>query len=419
MRTRGEPLDAVSVLYPAVSHGRRGYVFRLCAVLQQAVEISVMRACVRALAPQFPILYTHLKKTFFGYVHVPATDLDVVERGEPELLLPELYATQKPAFRLYCDQNRISLDVFHANGDAGAVMRYLQALLTEYFLRLEGCCACVPPPAAAVLSDDYLRFFDGGKSISLLEKPSYRLRLAPCGDYVRYTCFSIDLQTLRAHAGQGITVNDSLTALFHRAIVCGACVPDTAPDICISVPVNLRPFFGSSTQRNFSYYVNVRLPAAVGLEESMRLVHEQVRQGTQRERLLGGIAATVRAGHSALVRYTPRAVKEWVIRRVYRAIAGRGVTTTLSNLGRQEAPENAGERFIRYEMYLGAGGGGINAAAVGCGSSVSLCLSVASQDRSIENAIASILRAWQVRFTVSEQEFRAFQKLRSEPSSDH
>ena len=107
-----ERLDAVSMLYPALSFGRRGYLFRLCAVLTEAVDAQVLGVSVRALRPRFPVLYTHLKKTFLGYVHVPAKDLDIIGREEPYLTLPELYDTAKPAFRIYCEGNRITMDVF-------------------------------------------------------------------------------------------------------------------------------------------------------------------------------------------------------------------------------------------------------------------------------------------------------------------
>ena len=59
-----ERLDAVSMLYPALSFGRRGYLFRLCAVLTEAVDAQVLGVSVRALRPRFPVLYTHLKNVF-------------------------------------------------------------------------------------------------------------------------------------------------------------------------------------------------------------------------------------------------------------------------------------------------------------------------------------------------------------------
>lgn len=409
-----ERLDAVSMLYPALSFGKRGYLFRLCAVLTEPVDTELLGASVRALRPRFPILYTHLKKTFLGYVHVPAEDLNIIGREEPCLTLPELYNTVKPAFRIYCEGGRVTLDVFHANADAGAAIVYLQRLLEDYCMRLEGRKPCAPAPAsAAELADDYLRNFDRRKNASFVEKQAYRFRLPPDGDYVRLTCFSIDLGGIKGRvAPEGFTVNDYLAAALHLAMARGVPIPKDAPDVSLSIPINLRPFFGSVTQRNFSYYVNVRIPVSAGMEQALRCVHRQVRAAMQRDRLLAGIAATVKTANNVFVRYTPRAVKEFVIRRIYRVIAGTGLTTTLSNIGLQRPAPVLAKRLVRFEMYLGAGGGGMTAAAVGCGQAVSLCVSASSQNRCVERALEAILREDGIPFTLSKQEFRDFQKLR-------
>lgn len=373
-----ERLDAVSMLYPALSFGRRGYLFRLCAVLTEAVDAQVLGVSVRALRPRFPVLYTHLKKTFLGYVHVPAKDLDIIGREEPYLTLPELYDTAKPAFRIYCEGNRITMDVFHANADAGAAIAYLQQLLEDYCVRMEGREPCAAAPASeAELADDYLRNFIKG-------------RIKP----------------------EGFTVNDYLAAALFLAIALGVQIPKGAPDVSLSIPINLRPFFGSVTQRNFSYYVNVRIPVVADMEQALRCIHRQVREATQRDRLLSGIAATVKTANHIFIRYTPRVVKEFMIRRVYRVIAGTGMTTTLSNLGFQKPAPVVEKKLNRFEMYLGAGGGGMTASAVGCGQAVSLCISASSQNRCVEHALEAILRKDGIPFTANEQEFRNFQKIK-------
>ena len=75
----------------------------------------------------------------------------------------------------------------------------------------------------------------------------------------------------------------------------------------------------------------------------------------------------MKTANHIFIRYTPRVVKEFMIRRVYRVIAGTGMTTTLSNLGFQKPAPVVEKKLNRFEMYLGAGGGGMTASAVGCG----------------------------------------------------
>ena len=114
-------IDSVSNLYPAMG----GYVFRLCAVLRKDVDAALLRRAVRHVAPQFPVMCSHLVKTFFGYRHVPARDLDVVAFGEPPVRNPEMFDTDKPCFRLYIRGRRLAMDVFHANADGVAAVTFL------------------------------------------------------------------------------------------------------------------------------------------------------------------------------------------------------------------------------------------------------------------------------------------------------
>ena len=114
-------IDSVSNLYPAMG----GYVFRLCAVLREDIDAALLRRAVRHVAPQFPIMCSHLERTFMGYVHVAATDLDVVAYGEPPIHSPDMFDTEKPSFRLYVRGKRLAMDVFHGNADGVAAVTFL------------------------------------------------------------------------------------------------------------------------------------------------------------------------------------------------------------------------------------------------------------------------------------------------------
>ena len=91
-------IDSVSNLYPAMG----GYVFRLCAVLRKDVDAALLRRAVRHVAPQFPIMCSHLERTFMSYVHVAATDLDVVSYGEPPIRNPDMFDTKSRASACMC-----------------------------------------------------------------------------------------------------------------------------------------------------------------------------------------------------------------------------------------------------------------------------------------------------------------------------
>ena len=71
-------IDTVSNLFPALG----GHVYRQCAVFKEPVDLALLRKAVCSLSEAFPIMCSHLRKTFFSYVHEKATDLDVVNIGD-------------------------------------------------------------------------------------------------------------------------------------------------------------------------------------------------------------------------------------------------------------------------------------------------------------------------------------------------
>ena len=93
----------------------------------------------------------------------------------------------------------------------------------------------------------------------------------------------------------GYTVNDFLCALLHQAILHTTDAAQSDLDVTISVPIDLRPFYHSNSQRNFVYYTNVRLSkdAAPDMTSAMGVVHREVQAAMQEKVLRRGVAVAL------------------------------------------------------------------------------------------------------------------------------
>lgn len=387
-------IDSVSNLYPALG----GHVYRLCVVLKAPVQKELLqKALTTNLPTRFPIMCSHLERTFFSYCHVSATDYDVICDGEPFFQRPDMFDTEKPSFRLAIRDNRIILDVFHGNGDADAGIAFFKALVTDYLLLCSGKSPlpAVPPPEQD-LADPYVQHYKRSKSASLLEKGSYHLHLSSPENafYARFTCISVDLAQAKAYAKPiGCTINDLLCGTLAYAIFCATDAKEADVPVTLSAPIDLRKHYHSHSQRNFAFYSNMRINTAdaVNLEAAIGRVHALMQSATSPESLRRGIAAAYKAANNPAVQWSPRALREFVIRKAYRHVAGGGITTTLSNIGYHTLPSEVAEGVERFEMYLGPGRGSINAAAVGYENAASLCITCGSEETVIEDAIEEIL----------------------------
>lgn len=402
-------IDTVSNLFPALG----GHVFRQCAVFKEPVDLELLREAVRSLAEQYPIMCSHLRRTFWSYAHVKATDLDVVEAGDPFTQRPPMFDTEKPSFLLFADGCLLDMDVFHGNADGSSAMRFFKALVTNYSLLKCGLPLPTPAlPKPEELKDPYPMYYKPAKPASLSEKASYHMYLArPENFYQRFTCISIDTAGIKKQTKKlGYTVNDFLCAALQQAILHTTDAAESDLPVTISVPIDLRPFFHSNSQRNFVYYANVRLTKedAPDIFSAMGVVHRQVRAAMQEKVLRSGISVAHKAANNPFVRCVPRAVKEFVIRKAYRHVAGGGLTTTLSNVGYHTLLPEVEACLDRFEMYLGAGWGGINASAVGVKGRTSLCISCGSHETVIEDKIGSILEEYGIAYTRTQREYTSY-----------
>lgn len=395
-------IDSVSNLYPALG----GLVYRLCAVLTAPVQKDILhKALTTNLPVRFPIMCSHLERTFFSYCHVPATDYDVISDGEPFFQRPDMFDTEKPSFRIGVRENRIVMDVFHGNGDGGAGIEFLKALVTDYLL-LQAGKPPVPavPPRAEDLEDPYVKYYKRARSASLLEKGSYQLHLTPPQDdwYARFSCISVDLAQAKGYAKSlNCTINDLLCGALAYAILQETDAKEADVPVTISAPIDLRKHYNSHSQRNFAFYSNMRITAAeaVDLETAVRRVHTLMKAATDMKSLQRGVAVTYKAANNPAVQWSPRALREFVVRKAYCHVTGGGITTTLSNVGYHTLSPEIADGLERFEMYLGPGRGSINAAAVGVGANTSLCITCGSEETVIEDAVQAVLRAHGVEST--------------------
>ena len=385
--------DSVSVMYPALG----GLIYRLSAVAKAPVNPDVLREAVRGLAPRFPIMCSHLERTFFGYCHVPATNFDVVTEGEPFFRMPAMYDTDKPSFRLYVRGTRVTMDAYHGNGDAGAGIRFLAALMADYFLRAKGLPPIKAPlPDAEALKDPYKLYYKRSKAAKLFEKESYKLHLSYPQDYwvARFSCISINLNEAKAFAKpRGFTVNDMLCGALALAIFRETDAKDGEMPVTLSAPNDMRNQNHSQSPRQYLKNGKIRPTKenAVDLETMTKQMHTRMQAASSPTALQRGVALAYRGTNNLAVKYSPRALREWVVRKGYRHVAGNSITTTLSNVGYQTLPDEVKDDLERFEMYLGPGRGSINAAATGYGDKISLCITCGSEETVLEDAVQQIL----------------------------
>ena len=283
-------------------------------------------------------------------------------------------------YKVSADGNRIILDVFHALADGTGSKTFLLTLTGEY-LRLKygltiSYSGLVLDPSevsdAGEVEDSFKTVFSGRKGALEKNVPAYHIkgqRLPGSGlrdirvvmpmDQVKAVCRRMDC-----------TVTDLLTGLMLDAlqkIFRADSDKKKSSVLKVSVPVNLRPMYGSRSVRNFSSYVNLGMDVRSGylqLDQLVRLVKMQKRSMLRPENLEPKIAANVELEENFAVRCLPLFIKKPIIDTINKHHGDAYCSQTLSNLGMVQVPEEMRPYLTEFDFVLGRQRG--NSGAVSC-----------------------------------------------------
>lgn len=344
-------LDNAAKIFPAVRRRDWSNVFRLSATLREPVDPAVLQEAVDALFPRFPSMMVSLRKGAFWFY---LQKLPRAPRVQPDRACPLAHMSGRElsqcALRVLYYHNRIAVEFFHAITDGSGGLIFLKSLTAEYLARLHGLQV---PAARGVLRpgdaptreelEDSFPKAAGSVTMSRKEPSSLRLRGSrESGGFLHLTVATLSSEALLALAHEhGCTVTSLLTAVMLQAIL------DVAPGnqgrrwAKVTVPVNLRKFFGSQTLRNFSLMVNVGVDPRLGsytLPELCKAVQSQLDSQLSRQQMAARVAANVNPERNILMKLAPLPLKNLVLRLVYRAVGESKGTLCISNLGNTQLP---------------------------------------------------------------------------------
>ncbi len=362
-------LDNAAKLYPAVSSFRWSSAFRISAELTEAVDPKRLQQAADNIMPRFPSLKVRMRSGLFWYyleeIKAPLTVRQ--DAGHP--CMPFRFRQDHGyLLRVFYYRNRISAEFFHSLTDGTGGLVFLKTLVVEY-LRLagkkvhfdHGAARPLDKPGDDEVKDAFLQMPLPRVRASRKEEAAYHFPATPeIPHTLRIIAASIPCAPLVSQAkALNATVTEYLVSVMLWAAYQSqeAQHPRKKKPLRISVPVNMRAFYPSSTMRNFSTFVNPGIDPRLGaytFEEIVQEVRAYIRYAVNPKLLSAVIATNVADEKNLLVRLVPRVIKDLVISGVFRQSGDRLVTSTLSNLGRTELPSGTERLIRRFEFQLGS-----------------------------------------------------------------
>lgn len=368
-----DTLDNAAKLVPAVSDTRGSNVFRVSAVLFEDVDPALLQEALERTLAVFPAFAVRLRRGLFWYY------LDA-NRETPKVCEEYDYPCSPIGsgrdrgflFRVTYYRKRINLEMYHALSDGMGAAQFLHVLVCYYFNLRDG--SAMPEEYIREYCDKVARDFDEDsfgrivpdeksakptvKADSPKEPEAYQF-----GGY-SYSGVRLGVVTLLLPADkllglaheQGCTMSEYLASLLIWSIYNSSYrrSPGRRKPIVISLPVNLRGMFDSTTMRNFFGHINISVTPKPGdkLEEVAAAVKKCFSERVNREYFERQIAGNVAIERITPIRFVPVWIKDLVMRLIF-AKSEKNYTITMSNLGRLRLPDTIADKVERMEMLLG------------------------------------------------------------------
>ena len=372
-------IDNAANIYPASLSKHYASLYRMSVSLTEPVDLTVLQQALLTVSERIPTFRCELRAGAFWW-HLRRMDKE--PEVAPAAPLNRFHFSDNGGFlyKVSADGCSIVLDVFHALADGTGSETFLLTLTGEYLrlkygLEISYSGLVLDPseaPDSGEVEDSFKTVFSGRKGSLEKNVPAYHIkgrRLPGSGlrdirvvmpmEKVKQVCRRMDC-----------TVTDLLTGLMLDALQ-KLYRADGDRNKCsvlkVSVPVNLRPIYGSRTVRNFSSYVNLGIDVRSGylpLEQLVRLAKMQKRTLLRPENLEPKIAANVQLEENFAVRCLPLLIKKPIIDTINRHHGDVYCSQTLSNLGEVRLPEEMRPFVTAFDFVLGCQRG--NSGAFSC-----------------------------------------------------
>jgi NRPS condensation-like uncharacterized protein len=352
-----EKLDNTAHVFPVIAGEDMTNVYRIFVILKEEVDKDILQCALNLVLPKFAGFNVRLRQGVFWYYFE--------ENGKPapkvreEGTYPCRYIVQNQnrsyLFRVSYFKCRINLEVFHALTDGMGGINFLKELTYQYLRiahpKLCGICGNqLSVDTSLNREDSFLKNYKKSHAKEYKTQKAYLLK----GERLKKGEFGVIHGIMGVNALKqavrryGVSINEYLTGAFVYSIYTEYLHKMTGnPPIRAAVPVNLRPFFGSVTTKNFFVMVSAEfLPEkdSYTFSETLEIVRKSLRSQITKEHLENLFSYNVSNEKNIVARAVPLFFKNLAIRYVYTK-AALANTTTVTNIGNISVAEH-------YEPYI-------------------------------------------------------------------
>lgn len=364
-------LDNAALIFPAVHRRTWANMFRFSFTFVDPIDPAILQMAVDNMQKRFPSCFVRLRQGAFWYYLEEVDPPRVHEDSYQPLMHMKWEEVRKCMMRVRYYRDRMAVEFFHSVTDGTGGMIFAKNLAAEY-VRLryneevpvgDHDLKDLTIPAMKEELEDSFQKYAGKVSAPRDDRDVFRPR-GEREDYgfMHVTLGTVDTEDIRKLAkAAGVTVTGYLTAMLLECLL--EMQQERVPNIKkrkkvkVQIPVNLRKFFDSVSQRNFVSLINVGVDPKLGdysFEELLFQVNHQMKLGLTQKNLQAIFTPNVTSEKNPIIRIVPLFIKNLVMRLVFDMVGENVSCLSFSNLGHIDLPEVMNPYLKRAEFVLAA-----------------------------------------------------------------
>jgi len=360
-------LDNAAKIFPPTSNDKDTKVFRFVCELEDEVSPDILQLALDETIDNFPIYKSVLRNGVFWY-YLETSNIHPVVELESSPICDRIYfeGQRNLLFRVLYYKNRINVEIFHALSDGAGALCFVKTLVYYYLIKKysEVLGDNIPKldydsSLSQKMDDSFLKHYTKRKLPKREKHPrAYHIHETRREEN-RYKLVEGTMsvkEVLEVAHEYNTTMTVYLTALFMYSICKGMPARRKNRPVVLSVPVNLRNYFESESARNFFGTINVGFHFGknkIDFNEVIESVSDSFKRELEEERLLVHLNRLASLERNGLIRIVPLPVKN-VVLQIANQIAERGITSSISNVGKITMVEELKPFIKQFSVFTSA-----------------------------------------------------------------
>lgn len=358
-------LDNAAKIFPPNSKKSDTKVFRFSCELVEPVEKSALQKALDITIEAFPLYKSVIKSGLFWYYFEKSQIKPIVSEEDSPPCNPLFDRDKKDLlFKVIYYKNRISVEIYHALSDGAGALQFLRALVFHYITIKYSNNFIEKMPVmdydaskTQKMDDSFQKYYTNNKNTGKKKRIiAYKIRGQKL---VEYRIKVIEgIMPIKDIMNKVKEHNTSLTIFLSSILMCSInediATRHKKNPVVLSIPVNLRKYFDSETARNFFGVINVDYNFSEynnDLDEVIVHLKKCFKERLTPENLSGRINGLASLEHNYLLRVIPLKIKD-ISLRIANNIADKTNTSTISNVGRIEMPDEIKPFISSFDIFV-------------------------------------------------------------------